>query len=179
MSKIDNLKEFKASLMGIEPEYPDVKSAGLDFFTVAQAKDIAKYINCSLFQHYNLYQFMFTHTQAEEIIGTDLSIEVAKPATLPFPPPLHEGVQDDLYASFIATPPPTPPPQETDVIEDEGPVVPDIDAFNDLTVNDVREVIESVAKEMLGGLQNELAVKLREKENNIIQRINKIHKVAE
>ena len=43
--------------------------------------------------------------------------------------------------------------QETDVIEDEGPVVPDIDAFNDLTVNDVREVIESVAKEMLGGLQ--------------------------
>jgi hypothetical protein len=24
MSKIDNLKEFKASLMGIEPEYPDV-----------------------------------------------------------------------------------------------------------------------------------------------------------
>jgi hypothetical protein len=46
MSKIDNLKEFKASLMGIEPEYPDVKSAGLDFFTVTQAKDIAKYINC-------------------------------------------------------------------------------------------------------------------------------------
>ena len=27
----------------------------------------------SLFQHYNLYQFMFTHTQAEEIIGTDVS----------------------------------------------------------------------------------------------------------
>lgn len=36
--------------------------------------------------------------------------------------------------------------------EDE-PTVPDIDAFNDLTVDDVRDVIESVAKEMLGGLQ--------------------------
>ncbi|XP_052102155.1 ciliary-associated calcium-binding coiled-coil protein 1-like isoform X1 [Mytilus californianus] len=187
MNKVDNLKEFKAVMMGIEPEYPDVKSAGLDFFSVAQARAIALYIHTSLFQHYNLYQFMFTHTQAEEIIGTDLSIEVAKPSTLPFPPPLHEGVQDDMYASFIATPPPTPPPAEgaEDTKSDqekpkEGePTVPDIDAFNDLTVDDVREVIESVAKEMLGGLQNDLAAKLREKENNIIQRINKIHKVAE
>lgn len=45
MNKVDNLKEFKAVMMGIEPEYPDVKSAGLDFFSVAQAKAIAQYIN--------------------------------------------------------------------------------------------------------------------------------------
>ena len=45
MSKVDNLKEFKKTMMGIEPEYPDVKSAGLDFFSVAQAKAICHYIN--------------------------------------------------------------------------------------------------------------------------------------
>ena len=27
----------------------------------------------SVFQHYRLYDFMFSHTQAEEIIGTDVS----------------------------------------------------------------------------------------------------------
>ena len=27
----------------------------------------------SLFQHYKLYEFMFSTTQAEEIIGTDVS----------------------------------------------------------------------------------------------------------
>ena len=27
----------------------------------------------SLLQHYKMYEFMFCHTQAEEIIGTDVS----------------------------------------------------------------------------------------------------------
>jgi len=30
--------------------------------------------NSSLFQHYKLYELMFTQTQAEEIIGTDVSL---------------------------------------------------------------------------------------------------------
>lgn len=29
----------------------------------------------SLFQHYKLFEFMFSHTQAEEIIGTDVSTQ--------------------------------------------------------------------------------------------------------
>lgn len=45
MNRVDNLKEFKKVMMGIEPEYPDVKSAGLDFFSVKQAKAICNYIN--------------------------------------------------------------------------------------------------------------------------------------
>ena len=36
--------------------------------------DIDIFLYFSFFQHYNLYSYMFTHTQAEEIIGTDVSI---------------------------------------------------------------------------------------------------------
>ncbi|KAK3095574.1 hypothetical protein FSP39_016249 [Pinctada imbricata] len=181
MHLVDNLKEYQILLKGIEPEHPDVKSEGLDFFNVVQAKAVSDYIFQSVFQHYRLYEFMFSHTQAEEIIGTDLEIEVAKPASMPFPPPLDEGAEEELFNTYIATPPPTPAPEEGDGkdTKDEGPEIQDIDAFAELTPQDVQEVIESVTKELLSGLQMDIAAKLREKENNLIQRINKVHKVVE
>ena len=37
-----------------------------------------KYLYFRLFQHYRLFLFMFTHSQAEEIIGTDVSMQVFK-----------------------------------------------------------------------------------------------------
>jgi len=40
-----------------------------------------------------------------------LEIEIAKPSDLPFPPPLDEGVSQEMFDSYIATPPPTPPPE--------------------------------------------------------------------
>ncbi|XP_061184968.1 ciliary-associated calcium-binding coiled-coil protein 1-like isoform X2 [Saccostrea echinata] len=191
---VDNLKEMQKMLRGIEPEYSDVKSAGLDFFNLQQAKSISEYMFTSLFQHYKLFEFMFSHTQAEEIIGTDLEIEVAKPAALPFPPPLDEGVEESLFTAYIATPPPSPEPEvteEADILHlepsevddsakmSEPPPVEDIDAFSELTPQDVIEVVESVTKELMSGLQLDIAAKLREKENNLIQKINKVHRVAE
>ncbi|XP_061184976.1 ciliary-associated calcium-binding coiled-coil protein 1-like isoform X3 [Saccostrea echinata] len=177
---VDNLKEMQKMLRGIEPEYSDVKSAGLDFFNLQQAKSISEYMFTSLFQHYKLFEFMFSHTQAEEIIGTDLEIEVAKPAALPFPPPLDEGVEESLFTAYIATPPPSPEPEVDDSAKmSEPPPVEDIDAFSELTPQDVIEVVESVTKELMSGLQLDIAAKLREKENNLIQKINKVHRVAE
>ncbi|XP_069140509.1 ciliary-associated calcium-binding coiled-coil protein 1-like isoform X3 [Argopecten irradians] len=181
MAMVDNLKEFKKMLIGIDPEYQEIKSAGLDFFNTQQAKALTNYITSCLFQHYKLYELMFTQTQAEEIIGTDLEIETAKPASVPFPPPLDEGVTQETFASYIATPPPTPEPEveEEDKGMEELDAKLDTDIFSELTVEDVREVIESVAKELLNPLQSEIAAKLREKENILIGRINKVHKVAD
>ncbi|XP_021372957.1 uncharacterized protein C10orf107 homolog isoform X2 [Mizuhopecten yessoensis] len=180
MTMVDNLKEFKKLLIGIEPEYQQIKSAGLDFFNTQQAKAVTTYVTTCLFQHYKLYELMFNQTQAEEIIGTDLEIETAKPASVPFPPPLDEGVSQEMFASYIATPPPTPEPEEEgDKAMEELDTKLDTDIFSELTVDDVRAVIESVAKELLDPLQSEIAAKLREKENVLIGRINKVHKVAE
>ncbi|XP_060084621.1 ciliary-associated calcium-binding coiled-coil protein 1-like isoform X2 [Ylistrum balloti] len=181
MAMVDNLKEFKKMLIGIDPEYQEIKSAGLDFFNTQQAKALTIYVSTCLFQHYKLYELMFTQTQAEEIIGTDLEIETAKPASVPFPPPLDEGVSEEMFASYIATPPPTPEPEvdEGDKAMEDLETKLDTDIFSELTVDDVRQVIESVAKELLDPLQSDIAAKLREKENILIGRINKVHKVAE
>ena len=40
-----------------------------------------------------------------------LSVEVAKAADVPFPPPLNEGVTEEMHSLYIATPPPTPTPE--------------------------------------------------------------------
>lgn len=236
MSLVENSIELKKLFVGLGCD--DIRSQGLDFFSIAQANQINDYIFTTFFQHYRLFLYMFTHKQAEEIIGTDLSIEVARPPEVPFPPPLDEGVTEEMYQNFVVTPPASPSPESKDkevdrvelnsrgssrgakrtkekgapvkgkssaksrassrtssrgaskkkaVPEDERPdagkeledQVSQSDIFADLTAQDVREVIESVTREMLGGLQTEVAKKLQEKEGQIIQRINKIHKVAE
>lgn len=181
LSMTENSIEFNKMLAGIGVD--DVKSGGLDFFSVKEAKVISQYVYTTLFQHYRLFLFMFTHSQAEEIIGTDLEVEVAKAADVPFPPPLDEGVTADMFQDYIKTPPPTPSPEPEEEKPDAGKEleeqVSQSDLFAELTPEDIREVVESVTKEMLGNLQSEIAVKLQDKESQIIQRINKIHKVAE
>ncbi|XP_060603659.1 ciliary-associated calcium-binding coiled-coil protein 1-like isoform X2 [Ruditapes philippinarum] len=237
LSMTENSVEFSKMLAGIGVD--EVKSGSLDFFSVKEAKVVSQYVYTTLFQHYRLFLFMFTHSQAEEIIGTDLEVEVAKAADVPFPPPLDEGVSADLFQDYIKTPPPTPSPEHKSretksalsrvatpktpksrgstprsrgttpksrgsasksrgsskgsasrkkiVPEEEKPdpnkeledQVSQSDLFAELTPEDVREVVESVTKEMLGNLQSEIALKLQDKESQIIQRINKIHKVAE
>ena len=37
-----------------------------------------------------------------------LEVEIPKPAEMPWPPPLIEGVTEDMHREFIATPAPTP-----------------------------------------------------------------------
>eukprot|EP00058_Branchiostoma_floridae_P023607 XP_002609097.1 hypothetical protein BRAFLDRAFT_91070 [Branchiostoma floridae] len=107
MSLVDNLKELKKMLVGIGQETPEV-TGGLDFFNTDQAKLLTDYITKSLFQHYKLYQYMFTLEQDEMVIGTELSIEVAPPADIPFPPPLDEGMKEAVYLEHVAPPPPPP-----------------------------------------------------------------------
>ena len=38
-------------------------------------------------------------------------METAEPADMPWPPPLDEGVSEEIHTLYIATPPPTPTPQ--------------------------------------------------------------------
>lgn len=44
MHLVDNLKEMQKMLRGVEPEYSDVKSAGMEFFNLQQAKSISEYM---------------------------------------------------------------------------------------------------------------------------------------
>ncbi|KAF6018260.1 C10orf107 [Bugula neritina] len=195
MHILDNIRELKMMMSGVgavETETP----GGLDIFDSTQAKKIADYFHTTLLQHYKLYQFVFSHTQAEEIIGLDLTCELVQPADVPYPPPLAEGLPGDVWEKYVKTPPPTPlPTQESESelqarkeeaeeakrqarLKQEEEIAQQDLILSKLTPEEIQQVVELVTKDTFKNLNAEMASRLRERENTILSRINKVHKVA-
>lgn len=119
-----------------------------------------------------------------------LEVEVPKPASLPWPAPLDEAVDESLFKQYIAPPPePTPEPE---LSEEELAAIRAAEAEKDaemakredellsqLNPEDVKKIIAEVFEEVAGTVDYQVAERLREKENQFIQRINKIHKIAQ
>ncbi|XP_077869657.1 ciliary-associated calcium-binding coiled-coil protein 1-like [Saccoglossus kowalevskii] len=203
MTLVDNLKEFKKMLPGIGNENSDI-SGGLDFFDINQAKTITDYLKQTIFQHYKMYEFLCHDQREEQIVCRDLLIEVLPKADLPYPPPLDEGIDQNIYDDYIATPRETPTSQDDsgdgiDGQEDAAPsltqspveaqtekVESEEDAANEtedllsgVTADDIKRIMDEVAQDMFGGLQAEVGKKLKDREAEIIARINKIHRIAD
>lgn len=183
-SLVESFKDFRKMLVGINSDpLPDVDSGGLEFFTAQQAKDIAEYLHTSLFQHFKLFEFMFSQPQTMEIIGSDLSVEVPLPADFPFPPPLDEGITEEVYQEYLSIPTPSHSAQgEKDKGETKPPtpieveLPPEVkDIFEKLTPEDVKAVVEEMSAEILQNLQSGVDSKLRQYETSVLGRINKIH----
>ena len=71
LSLRDNFKEFEqiVETVGV----PDSKTCSLKCFTNDVGIDAVRYISRSIFQHYRLYQYLFTGEQQEETITTRVS----------------------------------------------------------------------------------------------------------
>ncbi|XP_027012974.2 ciliary-associated calcium-binding coiled-coil protein 1 isoform X2 [Tachysurus fulvidraco] len=101
----DNFKELTRMLLATRRSPP---SAGATFnppFDADQIRSITDYFSSSLFQHYRLYEFVFTHLRDEMLIGTERNIEVC---SADFVAPMEDGTPADdlrLTAPSTATPP--------------------------------------------------------------------------
>ncbi|XP_030842230.1 ciliary-associated calcium-binding coiled-coil protein 1 isoform X3 [Strongylocentrotus purpuratus] len=193
MTAAENLAELRKMMVGVGTNV-DEANGGLDFLTLKQAKLISSFLETTLFQHYSLYHFLHHGEREEQIVCTDLCVETLPPAAMPYPAPLDEGVDEAAYLKHIA-----PPPQEMKeeevgdekidekVVEIAGDPQNDKEVEGDetkdvlagVTVEEVQTVFDKVAKEMFAGLQDEIALKLKEREADIITRINRIHRIAE
>ncbi|XP_014771283.2 uncharacterized protein LOC106869874 [Octopus bimaculoides] len=112
----NNLQELRKSLAGIAVSDIITDCGGMLFFNLNAAKKIIEYFQVTLFQHYCLYEYIYTHMQAEQIIGTDLKIVPVIGLGPCFAPPLIEAVLEDSYVSYINLPP------ETELETDKGEV---------------------------------------------------------
>ncbi|KAI0207285.1 Ciliary-associated calcium-binding coiled-coil protein 1 [Lamellibrachia satsuma] len=173
LTLLDNLKEFKRMLAGVgllplppQPEQesmhtvaetqsltemtgpPPVPTTVLDCFNIVQAKAMSDYLHSSIFKHYKLYEYMFSHTQAEELIGTDLEVEVPKLAEMPWPPPLEEGLSDEIYHTYIDIPPPKSPSQQTVITADEAVVTDVVDEPVPLNMEPSMEVVGDILNQL-------------------------------
>ncbi|XP_063817883.1 ciliary-associated calcium-binding coiled-coil protein 1 isoform X5 [Pseudophryne corroboree] len=181
MSLEENITELGKAFIGIG--HSPLKTTGkLTFLNVEQAKDIINYIKISLFQHYKLYECLFTVPRDQMVIGAEQVIEIAKPAETPFPTPLEEGIFSEIYTKFIA--PPAPKENTENIMDATLPAEHDkkenlSDEDNLLSVysiDEVKTVLEEVTADAIDSLQVEINEKLRVQEEAFVAKIENLKK---
>ncbi|XP_031564152.1 ciliary-associated calcium-binding coiled-coil protein 1-like isoform X2 [Actinia tenebrosa] len=180
MSLAESLVEFKRLLVGIGMENCP-KSGGLECFDISQAKVITNYFTDSLFQHFKLYEFLFTQEPSEEVITTEVKVEVPPMADIPFPPPLDEGMTEDLWREYIMTPPTTPEPEtndeagENEEVSKEKGKTDEIakDILTTIKPEHIKTIIRKTADGIFENFKIEVETKLKERENNYAAKITK------
>ncbi|XP_058958331.2 ciliary-associated calcium-binding coiled-coil protein 1 isoform X1 [Pocillopora verrucosa] len=185
-SLVDSIQNFKSLLAGIGVENCPL-NGGLECFDVNQAKLITDYFTDSLFQHYKLYQFLFTQEPQEEVVISELEVEVPPLASIPFPPPLDEGMTEEMWREHVMTPPQSPQPEEQtegekeqsgeEAHSDNVAHSKDQTAENILSSIEpaqVKNIVKKVADEVLGNFQAEVEVRLKERETALAAKIGKL-----
>lgn len=105
-----------------------------------------RYLQSSLFQHYSLYEYLFSQEQQEEIISQKLVINTPPDVTTLCPPPLEEAVSIDFYQRCIS--PPSPEEEQEEVEEQEqsseGEHTSDAERRMNVTADNLRDVMEKI-----------------------------------
>jgi len=182
---VDSIEKFKSLLAGVGVENCS-QNGGLECFDVNQAKLITDYFTNSLFQHYKLYQFLFTQDLQEEVVTCELAVEVPPLATVPFPPPLDEGMTEEMWREHVMTPPQSPQPEEQredeavskgEEAESAGFSQPESQTAEDILASvkpeEVKSIVTKVADEILGNFKAEVEARLKERETLLVSKIGK------
>lgn len=185
-SLIESIQKFKTLLAGIGVENCP-QNGGLECFDVNQAKVITDYFTDSLFQHYRLYQFLFTQEPQEEVVISQLAVEVPPLASVPFPPPLDEGMTEDVWREHVMTPPQSPQltQQKDGDVDSKGEEAQSAalnlaenqtaeDILASVKPEQVKSIVNKVADEVLGNFKAEVEAKLKERETLLTSKIGKL-----
>ncbi|XP_074614391.1 ciliary-associated calcium-binding coiled-coil protein 1-like isoform X2 [Acropora palmata] len=185
-SLVNNIQKFRLLLAGIGVENCS-QNGGLECFDVNQAKVITDYFIDSFFQHYKLYQFLFTQEPQEEVVLSELTVEVPPLATVPFPPPLDEGMTEEMWREHLMTPPQAPEVDkqeegEVNIHETEahsGELTnPDSETIDDLLASikpeQLKSLVNKAADEFLGNFKVEVETRLRERETFLLSKMGKL-----
>ncbi|XP_076153943.1 ciliary-associated calcium-binding coiled-coil protein 1 isoform X2 [Alosa pseudoharengus] len=197
MSFVDNFTEFGKTLIDLR------KTPSTDgdppLFDVEQAKSITNYFTSSLFQHYRMYEFLFSQSRDKKLLGMERRIEVIDAAEL-FAP-LEEGMPVDVFQHYLAPAQPESPEEAAkerrgEEEEEEKEEVGGTDERSEgegergdtleekeeeeekYSVEEVREVLREMTKEMMGNLQAEFTEKLRIQEESYTARIERLKSVS-
>lgn len=185
-SLVNNIQKFRLLLAGIGVENCS-QNGGLECFDVNQAKLITDYFIDSFFQHYKLYQFLFTQEPQEEVVLSELTVEVPPLATVPFPPPLDEGMTEEMWREHLMTSPQAPEVDEQEegemnIHETEahsGELTnPDSETIDDLLASiepqQLKSLVNKAADEVLGNFKAEVETRLRERETFLLGKMGKL-----
>ncbi|KAJ8264410.1 hypothetical protein GJAV_G00148850 [Gymnothorax javanicus] len=118
MPLVDNFSEFAKEIA--RTRQPPSSQDSRPLFDVDQAISITDYFKSSLFQHYRLYEYLFTQPREELLFSVEELIEVVNSAD--FIAPLEEGMPVDVFSRYMTQTPvdeakevPTEPPETPEV----------------------------------------------------------------
>ncbi|TRY86862.1 hypothetical protein DNTS_002554 [Danionella cerebrum] len=157
---------------------PSTKEKSSSFFSNEQIKDIMDYFRISLFQHHRLHELVFSHQREELLVKMEKSIEVINPVD--FSAPLEEGFPCDLYyrhmaPSSVQAPEEDPQESQEEVLEEPEAAVLE-EGHEGFSVEEVRELLGEMTREMLTNLQADFTEKLRLHEETHLSRIERLQK---
>uniref|UniRef100_W5MIG0 Ciliary associated calcium binding coiled-coil 1 n=1 Tax=Lepisosteus oculatus TaxID=7918 RepID=W5MIG0_LEPOC len=182
MPLAENFKEFYNAVVGTRQSTSAATEDGdNEFFSVGQVTSITEYMKSSLFQHYKLYEFLFTHPQEQLVLGIEESVEVLRSRDCLVVAPLEEGMPCEAFTQYVA---PAPPEHSEDEFTEEleGNYEDKQNkanneaknAFECYAIDDVRSVLGPLTKDVLGSFQMEISEKLRVQEELYTARIDRL-----
>ncbi|XP_030630945.1 ciliary-associated calcium-binding coiled-coil protein 1 [Chanos chanos] len=181
MSFVDNIKEFSQTLLNSTKSLPCKMEANCKLFDENMLKPVIEYFKTSVFQHYRLYEFLFSQARDQQHHGMKRSIETANSAS--FAAPLEEGMPADVYNRYMVSSTleqdGTEEMREShEVTENESKeATKQVDpGYESYSTEDVQEVLGEIAKEMFANLQANFTEKLRIQEEIYTARIEHLKK---
>ncbi|KAF7705100.1 hypothetical protein HF521_020386 [Silurus meridionalis] len=181
MQFAENFKKFTRMLLATRQPSPSPSATVNPLFDVDQIKSITDYFRSSLFQHYTLYEFLFSQSRDDMLFGMERNIEVVDSAD--FIAPLGEGtLTDDLR--HTAPSPDAPPNQDSDTLLEknvdesaeceQGETLESLEGFS---VEDVQEVLGEMTREMLVKLQEDFTEKLHIQEKTYMAKLESLKRL--
>lgn len=179
----ENLKELQALIASVGSV-----PTSLECFTSEVSTRVLQYIQTSLFQHYSLFRYLFTQEQEEETHTTQGEVELPNLEYTVFPAPLEESIPFEMYTRSQPSDSKTEATggtQEEPAQEESEDRVPtaDVAAMSSLeeeelqiSSQDLRKLMEDLAKAKLEPFQTSMIQKIREKEESVSSRLSKLEK---
>lgn len=186
LSLCENIKELQTLMSNVG--VPDTPTS-LECFTTEVASMTLQYIQTSLFQHYSLFQYLYTEEQETEMHTAQIDVEIPNPEPCVFPSPLEESLPYELYIKCKPFHPKTDeivkeqeevePEESKDTVEDVDVVtLPSMDEEEmKVSSKEVKTLMEDLAKTTLEPFQTLMNQKIKEKEDTMTSRLSKLEKV--
>ncbi|XP_059892963.1 ciliary-associated calcium-binding coiled-coil protein 1 isoform X1 [Gadus macrocephalus] len=181
---LDNIKEDKG--VGFVENWMDLanalngalqQGAGVPLLSAEQATALVEHVTNSLFQHYRLYELLFTIPREQALIGIERTIEVICQDAIA---PLEEGMSADQDVDLPLSQEQEEANQEESGGEQQADnsegrprelVVDEEEDVGQWSIQEVEEVMSELAKEMMGSLQADFSEKLRIHERSFSAKI--------
>lgn len=183
-SLTDSLKELQQLMSNVGGGSGSAQSS-LQCFSSETAVATVQYMQSTIFQHYHLFQLLFSEQQQEEKLNEELQIEVPPDPLLLCPPPLEEAIPLELYQRCLLPKSAEHSTEEvsTDAqtmagdVEDSTKMGTDNEALLlSISAEELASVMDTVASSALKSFQDGVQQKIKQKEESFMSRITKLEK---